>query len=137
MKLAIVHDWLNQRGGAEDVLEALVALYPDAPIYTSLYAPDIMPERYRSWDIRPLWMDKLPSIHTRHQPYLPLYPVAWGGLDLSAYDVILSNKSGFCHGVRFGARTMHLCYCLAPTRYVWGLDAYVAREGMSLSLIHI
>ncbi|MDZ4770336.1 MAG: glycosyltransferase [Chloroflexota bacterium] len=131
MKLAIVHDWLNQRGGAEDVLEALVALYPDAPIYTSLYAPDIMPERYRSWDIRPLWMDKLPSIHTRHQPYLPLYPVAWGGLDLSAYDVILSNKSGFCHGVRFGARTMHLCYCLAPTRYVWGLDAYVAREGMS------
>ncbi len=131
MKLAIVHDWLNQRGGAEDVLEALMALYPDAPIYTSLYAPDLMPDRYRAWDIRPLWTDRLPAIHTRHQPYLPVYPIAWGGLDLSAYDVILSNKSGFCHGVRFGGRTQHVCYCLAPTRYVWGLDEYIAREGIS------
>lgn len=131
MKLALVHDWLNQRGGAEDVLETLVPLYPDAPIYTSLYAPDIMPAAYRTWDIRPLWLDKLPAIHTHQQPYLPLYPLAWGGLDLSAYDVILSNKSGFCHGVKTGARTLHICYCLAPTRYVWGLDAYIAREGMN------
>lgn len=130
MKLAIVHDWLNQRGGAEDVLDALVKLYPGAPIFTSLYAPDVMPERYRTWDIRPLWMDRLPGIHRHHQPYLPLYPLAWGGLDLSEFDVIVSNKSGFCHGVRFGPNTLHVCYCLAPTRYVWGLDAYIEREGM-------
>ena len=130
MKLALVHDWLNQRGGAEDVLETLVGLYPDRPIYTSLYAPDVMPAAYRAWDIRPLWIDKLPGIHSHHQPYLPFYPLAWGGLDLSGYDVILSNKSGFCHGVRYGERTLHICYCLAPTRYVWGLDAYIAREGL-------
>ncbi len=131
MKLALVHDWLNQRGGAEDVLEALNALYPDSPIYTSLYAPGIMPESYRAWDIRPLWLDSLPGIHTHHQPYLPLYPLAWGGLDLSDYDLILSNKSGFCHGVRHSPETLHVCYCLAPTRYVWQLDRYIAREGMS------
>jgi glycosyltransferase involved in cell wall biosynthesis len=130
MKLALVHDWLNQRGGAEDVLEVLAGMYPSSPIYTSLYAPDIMPTSYHTWDIRPLWSDHLPGIHTRHQPYLPLYPLAWGGLDLSDYDVVLSNKSGFCHGVRAGDETLHICYCLAPTRYVWNLPAYIEREGL-------
>ncbi|MBN1963590.1 MAG: glycosyltransferase [Anaerolineae bacterium] len=131
MKLALVHDWLNQVGGAEDVLADLAALYPGAPIYTSLYAPDLMPGFYETWDIRTLWMDRLPGIHTHHQPYLPLYPLAWGGLDLSAYDVVLSNKSGFCHGLRHDAETLHVCYCLAPTRYVWQFEAYVQREGLS------
>lgn len=131
MKLALVHDWLNQIGGAEDVLDVLVQLFPQTPVYTSLYAPEIMPAHYRQWDIRTLWMDKLPSIHRHHQPYLPLYPLAWGGLDLSEYDVVLSNKSGFCHGFQHGAGTLHICYCLAPTRYVWQLDSYIAREGIS------
>jgi glycosyltransferase involved in cell wall biosynthesis len=130
MTLALVHDWLNQRGGAEDVLEVLAGMYPDSPIYTSIYAPESMPAAYRTWDIRTLWIDRLPAIHTHHQPYLPAYPLAWGGLDLSAYNVVLSNKSGFCHGFRHGPKTLHICYCLAPTRYVWGLDAYVQREGI-------
>jgi glycosyltransferase involved in cell wall biosynthesis len=130
MKLALVHDWLNQIGGAEDVLAALVDLYPGSPVYTSIYAPDLMPAAYREWDIRTLWIDRLPGIHRHHQPYLPLYPPAWGGLDLSAYDVVLSNKSGFCHGFHYGDRTLHICYCLAPTRYVWELDHYIAREGL-------
>ncbi len=129
MKLALVHDWMNQVGGAEDVLAALVALYPNRPIYTSIYAPELMPEYYRKWDIRRLWLDNMPGIHRHHQPYLPLYPVAWHGLDLSNYDVILSNKSGFCHGLQFGKNSIHVCYCLAPTRYVWQLDSYIAREG--------
>lgn len=130
MKIALVHDWLNQIGGAEDVLAALVDLYPQSPIYTSIYAPDKMPAFYREWDIRTLWLDRLPRIHDRHQPYLPFYPLGWGGLDLSEYDVVLSNKSGFCHGLRAGENTTHICYCLAPTRYVWNLDAYIAREGL-------
>ncbi|MCU0511704.1 MAG: glycosyltransferase [Anaerolineae bacterium] len=130
MKLALVHDWLNQIGGAEDVLVALAALYPHSPIYTSIYAPQLMPPAYRRWDIRPLWLDKLPGIHNHHQPYLPLYAPAWAGLDLSGYDVILSNKSGFCHLVRHGPQTVHVCYCLAPTRYVWQTEAYLAREGL-------
>lgn len=130
MKFALVHDWLNQVGGAEDVLDTLVKLYPDAPLYTSIYAPDLMPAHYRDWDIRTLWLDRMPGIHNRHQPYLPLYPMAWGGLDLSAYDVVLSNKSGFCHGFQHSEDTLHICYCLAPTRYVWQLESYIAREGL-------
>jgi glycosyltransferase involved in cell wall biosynthesis len=130
MRLALVHDWLNQIGGAEDVLETLVEMFPGAPIYTSMYWPEKMPTAYREWDIRVTWMDRLPGIYRHHQPYLPLYPLAFAGLDLSGYDLVLSNKSGFCHGVRTG-NTTHICYCLAPTRYVWDFDAYAAREALS------
>lgn len=134
MKLALVHDWLNQIGGAEDVLDVLVNRYPDSPIFTSIFASDIMPDHYQDWDIRTLWMDKLPAIHDHHQPYLPFYPIAWGGLDLSDHDVVLSNKSGFCHGLQFDESTVHVCYCLAPTRYVWQLDHYIAREGFGKAI---
>jgi glycosyltransferase involved in cell wall biosynthesis len=130
LKLALVHDWLNQMGGAEDVLETLVKLYPNHPLYTSIYAPDLMPTPYGDWDIHTLWIDKLPGIHKHHQPYLPLYPIAWGGLNLSDYDVVLSNKSGFCHGFQHAENSLHICYCLAPTRYVWQIDSYIAREGI-------
>jgi glycosyltransferase involved in cell wall biosynthesis len=135
VKLALVHDWLNQIGGAEDVLDTLVKLYPTAPLYTSIYAPELMPSHYRNWDIRVLWLDKLPGIHRHHQPYLPVYPLGWGGLDLSEYDIVLSNKSGFCHGFRHDIDTLHICYCLAPTRYVWQLESYVAREGLGKSVL--
>jgi glycosyltransferase involved in cell wall biosynthesis len=130
VQLALVHDWLNQIGGAEDVLETLVEMFPSVPIYTSMYWPEKMNPAYREWDIRTTWMDRLPGIYRHHQPYLPLYPLAFAGLDLSGYDLVLSNKSGFCHGVRTGDTT-HVCYCLAPTRYVWDFDAYAAREALS------
>jgi glycosyltransferase involved in cell wall biosynthesis len=127
--LALVHDWLNQIGGAEDVLETLVEMFPGAPVYTSMYWPEKMNPAYREWDIRVTWMDRLPGIYRHHQPYLPLYPLAFAGIDLSGYDLVLSNKSGFCHGVHTG-QTTHVCYCLAPTRYVWDFDAYAAREAL-------
>ena len=132
MKLALVHDWLNQIGGAEDVLDTLARIYPASPVYTSIYAPQTMPEHYSNWDIRTLWTDKLPAIRRRHQMYLPLYPLAWHNFRLSDYDVILSNKSGFCHGLQFDSRALHICYCLAPTRYVWQLDNYLAGEELPL-----
>jgi glycosyltransferase involved in cell wall biosynthesis len=134
MKLALVHDWLNQIGGAEDVLAHLVGCYPHAPIYTSMYATDLMPDAYRAWDIRSSWMDRLPGIHAHHQRYLPLYPLAWGSTDLSDYDVVLSNKSGFCHGTKTGKDTLHICYCLTPTRYIWDLGGYLDRENLGRSI---
>jgi glycosyltransferase involved in cell wall biosynthesis len=132
MRLALVHDWLNQIGGAEDVLDHLMDYYPDAPIFTSIYDSERMPERWQTRDIRTLWLDRLPGIYAHHQRYLPLYPLAWGGLDLSGYDVVLSNKSGFCHGFKSGP--LHICYCLAPTRYVWQFHAYAAQENLGTSV---
>jgi len=129
MKIALAHDWLNQMGGAENVLEQLVAMFPGAPVFTTIYAPDLMPETYRQWDIRPTWLNQAPAIHRHHQPYLPLYPPAVASMDFSGYDVILSNKSGFIHGLGHRPEQLHICYCLAPARYVWNYAGYAAREG--------
>ncbi len=130
-RVALVHDWLNQRGGAENVLEELVTLFPGAPLYTSIYAPDAMPDAYRAWPIRTSFMQRLPAIAAHHQRYLPLYPLAFGAMDLSGYDLVISNKSGFCHGVRTAdreRRALHVCYCLTPTRFLWLYDQYRERE---------
>ncbi len=130
MKIALVHDWLNQIGGAEDVLNVLKRDFPASPVYTSIFAKSLMPAFYQDWDIRALWLDRLPGIYRRHQAFLPLYPLAWDRLALEGFDVILSNKSGFCHGLRFPPASLHICYCLTPTRYVWQLDNYLAGEGL-------
>ncbi len=135
--VALVHDWLNQRGGAENVLEELVTMFPGAPVYTSMYSAERMPARYRKWDIRTSFMQRLPGVAAHHQRYLPVYPAAFGGMDLSDYALVISNKSGFCHGVRtardaYGGhgetRARHVCYCLTPTRFLWLFDQYAERE---------
>ncbi len=128
MKVALVHDWMNQIGGAEDVLEALVDLFPDAPIYTSLYAPERMPAHWQNWDIRTNFIDKLPFSHRKQQLYFPLYPYSFEQHDLRGYDLVISNKSGFCHGIITGPETTHICYCLTPTRYVWRYPQYAEQE---------
>ncbi len=128
MQIALVHDWLNQLGGAELVLENLVTLFADAPVYTSIYWPEAMPDAYQHWEIRTSWLNRMPFVKRHHQLFLPLYPLAFESLDLSDYEVILSNKSGFCHGVITPPETLHICYCLTPTRYVWRYHDYAQRE---------
>lgn len=129
MKIALAHDWLNQMGGAENVLEILMDMFPNAPVFTTIYAPELMPPAYRTWNIKTSWLDRAPGVHRHHQPYLPLYPLAVRSLNLQGYDVILSNKSGFIHGLTIASpKQRHLCYCLAPTRYVWDYRSYASRE---------
>lgn len=137
-RVALVHDWLNQMGGAENVLEELVALFPRAPVYTSMYAPEQMPDDYRRWTIQTSFMQRLPAVASHHQAYLPLYPLAFERMDLSGYHLVLSNKSGFCHGVQTHNgnlnghhqrhHAIHVCYCLTPTRFLWLYDHYRERE---------
>ena len=128
-RVALVHDWLNQMGGAENVLEELVALIPGAPVYTSIYGAEQMPASYRTWDIRTSFMQQLPGVTSHHQRYLPLYPLAFSRFRLSDYDLVLSNKSGFCHGIGLGQpRPLHVCYCLTPTRFLWLYEQYRERE---------
>ena len=88
MKLALVHDWLNQVGGAEDVLEALVGSFPDSPIYTSIYAPEKLPAQYRSWDIRKLWIDKLRQYTSATSISCPSIP--WPGVSC-AFPALTSS----------------------------------------------
>lgn len=142
-RIALVHDWMNQYGGAERVLEHLVGIFPDAPVYTSMVWHTALPPNYATWDIRTTWMDRLPGIHRRHQAYFPLYALAFGSMRLgrptpsahkpSPYDLVITNKSGFCHGVQTGT-TPQLCYCLSPTRYVWQFNHYAEREQLPAAL---
>ncbi len=129
-RVAIVHDWLNQHGGAERVLEVLHDLFPDAPVYTSIFDPKAMPPEYRNWKIITSFMQTLPGVTRRHQWYLPLYPLAFDSFDLAEYDLVISVSSGFCHGVLVRADACHLNYCLTPPRFLWNFEAYVGREAV-------
>ncbi|MBU0491660.1 MAG: glycosyltransferase [Chloroflexi bacterium] len=128
MQVAIVHDWLNQYGGAERVLEALHALYPAAPVYAAMYGPQVMPPAYRSWDIRPSFMQRLPGVIGHHQVYLLLYPRAVESYDLSAYDLVISTSSSFAHAAIAAPHAPHVCYCHNPMRFGWNYDEYVRHE---------
>lgn len=130
MSVALVHDWLNQIGGAENVLESMARMFPGAPIYTSMYWPALNAQRpaFADWHIRTSFMQRLPGVLRHHQWYLPLYPLAFEQFDLHGYELVLSNKSGFCHGVLTGPDTCHICYCLTPTRFIWSFDSYAQRE---------
>ncbi|RIK29838.1 MAG: glycosyl transferase [Chloroflexi bacterium] len=130
LKLALVVSWLNQYGGAERVLEAAHALFPDAPVYTSMYDPTAMPRAYRTWDIRVSFMNRLPWVYRQHQKFLPLYRYAFESFDLRGYDVILSITSAFAHGVKKPQGARHLCYCLTPARFLWQYDEYVQNEAL-------
>lgn len=128
MKVALVHDYLNQMGGAERVVLALHELFPEAPIYTSIYDPQRVDAAFRTMDIRTTFMQKLPLVMKHHQPYLPMYPLAMESLDLRGYDLVLSSSSAFGKGVITRPETLHICYCHTPMRWCWNYDEYVERE---------
>ncbi|HEU4792306.1 MAG TPA: glycosyltransferase [Nitrolancea sp.] len=131
-RIALAHDYLNQYGGAERVLEVFHELYPEAPVYTSIYAPNLMPDSYRSWDIRASFMQHLPGIHQHHQPYLPLYPLAFRRFRFDGYDLVLSSSSAFVKGIRVPGNALHICYCHSPMRFAWDFDRYARRERIAL-----
>ncbi len=131
LRVAIACSWLNQYGGAERVLEVLHDMYPQAPVYTSIYWPRAFPPSWSDWDIRPSQLDRLPLIRQHHQWYLPLYPHAFEQLALSDYDLVLSVSSGFAHGIVTPASTLHICYCLTPARFLWDYHGYVRREDLN------
>jgi glycosyltransferase involved in cell wall biosynthesis len=128
MKVALVHDYLNQMGGAERVVLAFHELFPEAPLYTSIYDPKRVDAAFQQIDIHTSFMQKLPFVKKHHQPFLPLYPFAMERLDLRGYDLILSSSSAFAKGVITKPGTMHICYCHTPMRWCWNYDEYVERE---------
>jgi glycosyltransferase involved in cell wall biosynthesis len=128
MNVAIVHDYLNQYGGAERVLEALHELFPQAPVYTSIYDPAAVPEHYRAWDIRTSWMQRLPGWRRHFRKYFLLYPSAFESFDFAGYDLIVSSSSAYAKGIIPPPSARHVCYCHTPMRFAWRTDAYVERE---------
>ncbi len=127
MKIALVHDYLNQEGGAERVARVLCQTYPDSPLYTSLSDPQSMDSFWRNVDVRTSFMQMLrPSLPVA-KTLLPLYPLAFESFDFSAYDMVLSSSSTFAKGVITGPNTYHICYCHSPARYAWMYHDYVSQ----------
>jgi len=131
MRLAIVHDFLTQMGGAEQVVKIFREIYPDAPIYTSIYVPSSVCSSFQTADIRTSFMQRLPMIKKHARRYLPLYPYAFELFDLSEYDVVLSSSSSFAKGVITPPDTCHICYCYTPMRFVWDYHTYIEQEPIS------
>ena len=128
LAVALVHDFLVQMGGAEKVLEALHEMYPNAPVYTSVYDPAVMPPEYRNWDIRTSSLQRWPARRKLHRCMLPFYPSAFESFDLSRYDLVISSSSAFAKGVITLPHTRHVCYMHAPMRYAWMTDSYLKGE---------
>ncbi|MFA7286539.1 MAG: glycosyltransferase [Patescibacteria group bacterium] len=126
MKVAIVHEFLIQSGGAEQVLDVLCQLYPDADIYTLVYDANRFGNRFPANRVRTSFIQQLPFGQRYYQAYLPMMPSAIERFDFGGYDLVVSSSSSFAKGVITGPATLHVCYCHTPTRYLWGeTDTYM------------
>jgi len=119
MKVALVHDYLNQYGGAERVLEAFCQIFPKAPIYTLLYDGEKTGFAFEGKDIRTSFLQKIPFVKSHHRPFLMLMPLAIEQFDFSEYDLVLSDSASYAKGIITSPETLHICYCHTPIRYAW------------------
>ena len=127
-RIAVVHDWLDTWRGGENVLAEVLALYPDATLFSLV---DFLPDEARAHigGRRAVvsFLQRMPAARQRFRSYLPLFPRAIESLDLSGHDLVLSISHAVAKGVRKPQGALHVCYCLTPMRYAWDLrDTYLA-----------
>jgi len=124
MKVAIVYDRLNKWGGAERVLLALHKIFPDAPLFTSVYSKD-----ETAWadefDVRPSFLQNLKFMQKHNEMLALLMPISFESFNFDEFDLVISVTSESANGIITKPGTLHVCYCLTPTRYLWsGYDEY-------------
>ncbi len=118
LRVAIVHDWLTNQGGGERVVWALHQAYPDAPIYTSVFNAENLPQ-FAQADIRTSYLQHWPLAKSKHQLFPLARTRAFESFDFSDYDVVISSSSAEAKGIITKPETLHVCYCHTPTRYYW------------------
>lgn len=118
MKIALVHDYLAQDGGAERVLKAFHDIYPEAPIFVLFHDPEKVPH-FKNARIIESWLARMPFISDHFQWYLPFMPRATEHHHLRDFDVVISSTSSFAKGVITSPNTLHISYCHTPTRFLW------------------
>lgn len=135
-KVAIIHDWLVEYGGAEKVLQALLELYPDAPVHTLVYDPDGPCGPVTSGHrVETSFIQKLPRAKRRYRSYLPLFPLAIEQFDLRGYDIVISLSYSVAHGVLPQPDQLHINYICSPARYAWRLyHQYLQETGLTRGL---
>ncbi len=120
--VALVHDYLTQRGGAERVVLSLSEAFPDAPIHTALYDPDGTFPEFAALDIRTLPLDKITALHAHHRLALPVLAPAFSRLTVEA-DVVICSSSGWAHGAHVVGRKV--VYCHTPARWLYQTERYL------------
>jgi glycosyltransferase involved in cell wall biosynthesis len=125
-RVAIVHDYLNQRGGAEKVVLEMSNMWPQAPIYTSLYRPDSTFEEFRGRDIRTSFLDRIP-VDRGFRNLFPLYPVAFWSFGEIDADVVVASSSGWAHMARAVEGAAYVVYCHTPARWLYR-DEHMGRD---------
>lgn len=118
MNIAIVHDWLSEFAGADKVLYQLKQIYPSADIYTSVYDSEKV-SQFKKYKVYTTYLQKLPFSKLLRPFMVPLMPLAFEQLDLSKYDLVISNSTSAAKGVITRPSTCHISYCHTPTRYLW------------------
>ncbi len=119
MKIALVHDYLVQYGGAERVLEAFTEIWPYAPIYTLIYDKDAMHGVFEGKRIHTSFLQQFPFARKNHRLFPPLMPMAIESFDFRQYDIVLSDSSSYAKGIITDPKTLHLSYIHTPMRYAW------------------
>ena len=122
-RVALVTDWLTNLGGGERVLLAVTKLFPEAPIFTSVFSPQLVEQYFPRKKVVGSFLQKFRLFQTRHQWTLPLLPAAIESLDLSKYDLVLSFSSAVAKSVQTDPKTqLHICYNHCPMRWAWEPD---------------
>jgi len=128
LRVAVVHDWLTGMRGGEQVLEAILELFPRSDLFTLFHFPGKVSPEIESHPIRTSWLQPVAGRVTDYRKLLPLFPFAAASWDFSRYDLIVSSSHCVAKGVRSRGKP-HLCYCHTPMRYVWDrFDDYFPRS---------
>ncbi|MFA5777030.1 MAG: glycosyltransferase [Parcubacteria group bacterium] len=123
LKVAIVHDFLIQYGGAERVLEVIAEIFPEAPIYTLLYDQEKMGDKFAKKEIRTSYLQKFPKfLRKRYQWLLPSFVVVPETFDLRDFDLVISSTGAWSKGIITRLNTVHISYLHSPMRFVWELS---------------
>jgi glycosyltransferase involved in cell wall biosynthesis len=125
VRVAFVHDYLTQFGGAERVLLEMHKLYPGAPLYTAIYDPKPFGGAFDGIEIRTSFLQQVPGAARNFRALLPLYPRAFEAFDLRGFDLVISSTTSFAKGVRMPKGSMHVSYINTPTRFLWYPREYV------------
>lgn len=125
MNVALVHDYLNQRGGAERVFAHVARAFPDAPVYTALYDPRQTGDLVDPSRVRTSYLAKIPGANRYFRYLAPLYPGAFESFDFHAYDTIVSSTTAWAKGVIVPRHAVHVCYIHTVSRFAFAYDSYV------------
>jgi len=140
MRIALIHDYLASYGGAEKTFKVLIETFPQAEIYALFYDSKIKQKLFPNKEINTSFLQKFPAIlKKKYQILLPFLATAAESLDFREFDIVISSSHSFAKGIITRPKTIHICYCYSPNRYLWidrNYRSLIWKNSISRSLLH-